>query len=70
LLTAPLHANGNRENYLRGTYALSEGRVEVEIAARQDSALTKVFADANCLVQRMANAPPLIAGDKVTILPL
>ena len=70
LLTAPLHANGNRENYLRGTYALSEGRVEVEIAARQDSALTTVFADANCLVQRMANAPPLIAGDKVTILPL
>jgi molybdopterin molybdotransferase len=70
LLTAPLHANGKRENYLRGTYALSEGRVEVEIAARQDSALTSVFADANCLVQRRANAPPLIAGDKVTILPL
>ena len=70
VLTAPLNANGSRENYLRGIYALTEGRVEVAISARQDSALTTVFANANCLVKRPANAPAQEAGDKVTILPL
>ena len=70
ILTAPLNANGSRETYLRGKYALTEGRVEVTISARQDSALTSVFADANCLVKRPANAPAQKAGDMVTILPL
>lgn len=65
-----LAANGNRENYLRGRYALRQGRVDVAISARQDSALTGVFAVANCLVKRAANAPAQNAGDKVTILPL
>ena len=70
VLTADLSANGNRENYLRGRYVLTQGRVDVAISARQDSALTGVFADANCLVKRAANAPAQKAGDKVTILPL
>lgn len=50
--------------------ALRQGRVDVAISARQDSGLTGVFADANCLVKRVANAPAQKAGDKVTILPL
>ncbi|NCF79748.1 MAG: hypothetical protein GWP34_07610 [Alphaproteobacteria bacterium] len=70
VLTADLSANGDRENYLRGRYALRQGRVDVAISARQDSGLTGVFADANCLVKRVANAPAQKAGDKVTILPL
>jgi molybdopterin molybdotransferase len=69
-LTAPLAANGGRENYLRGTYKLTDGRVEVEVSPRQDSALTTVFANANCLVQRPPHAAALKAGDLVPILTL
>jgi molybdopterin molybdotransferase len=70
-LAHELEANGGRESYLRGSrYMADEGRFEVRISPRQDSALTTTFAEANCLVQRKPNAPALKAGANVKILPL
>lgn len=71
VLAHPLDANGGRESYLRGVWQIdAEGRVQVSVSPRQDSALTTVFAEANCLVRRHAHAPACAAGDVIDILSL
>lgn len=65
-LGAPLPANDRREDYLRGT--LRDGRVAP--AARQDSSMLRILADADCLIVRPAGAPAAAAGDSVEILPI
>ncbi|MCH1569148.1 MAG: hypothetical protein L7U47_07025 [Alphaproteobacteria bacterium] len=70
-MSAPLPANGGRENYLRGVWQINDaGQAEVEVAAKQDSALTGTFAAANCLVQCLPDAPERAAGDRVKFIAL
>ena len=71
VLSAHLPANGGRENYLRGVWQINDaGQAEVEVAAKQDSALTGTFAAANCLVQCLPDAPERAAGDRVKFIAL
>ncbi len=64
-----LEGNGPREHYLRAASQTdSSGQLWVDGYADQDSSLLSVFAAANCLVQRIANAPPAATGDIVQIL--
>jgi molybdopterin biosynthesis enzyme len=44
--------------------------LRVQTSPRQDSALTQVFAQANCLLRREAHGPGLKIDDKVELLPL
>ena len=70
-LSHALAANGARETYLRGTWKIDEnGVLRVQTSPRQDSALTQVFAQANCLLRREAHGPGLKIDDKVELLPL
>ena len=71
VLAPDMAATGNRENFLRGQWQVNaNGQVELSLSTRQDSALTTVFAEANCLIRRPANAPALAAGALVAYLPL
>ena len=71
VLAHDIAANSNRENFLRGQWQVNaKGQVELSLSTRQDSALTTVFAEANCLIRRPANAPALAAGALVAYLPL
>jgi molybdopterin molybdotransferase len=71
VLGAPLEANGPREHYMR---ALSEWRADgtriVTALPSQDASLMAALARADCLIVRLPHAPPLLAGDRVTIVPL
>ncbi|WP_042700812.1 gephyrin-like molybdotransferase Glp [Azospirillum sp. B506] len=70
-LTAPLRANDRREDYLRATLATGpDGVLTVTPFARQDSAITTLYAQADCLIPRPPNADPEPAGALVTVLPL
>ncbi len=70
-LGTALRANDRREDYLRAS--LSSGADGVPVAtpfARQDSAITSLYAQADCLIVRAAHAPAAQPGDLVEILPL
>ncbi|WP_372398989.1 gephyrin-like molybdotransferase Glp [Azospirillum sp. HJ39] len=70
-LTVGLRANDRREDYLRATLAADgDGALTVTPFARQDSALTSLYAQADCLIPREPNADPEPAGALVTVLPL
>lgn len=70
-LTHDLPANGPRESWLRGSWSTdADGRLTVAVSGRQDSALTTVFAAADCLVRREKETPALKAGAPVSVLPL
>ncbi|ALG71456.1 molybdenum cofactor biosynthesis protein MoaA [Azospirillum thiophilum] len=70
-LTVGLRANDRREDYLRATLAADgDGALTVTPFARQDSALTSLYAQADCLIPRLPNADPEPAGAVVTVLPL
>lgn len=66
ILGAPLPANDQRQDYLRGRH--ESGRVVS--AAKQDSSLLKTLADADCLIVRPPFAPAAQPGESVDILPL
>lgn len=66
MLGAPLPANDQREDYLRGQ--IEGGRVFA--ATRQDSSMLQILARADCLVRRAIAAPPAEIGDSVEILRL
>jgi molybdopterin molybdotransferase len=67
-LQSSLGANGPREHWMRARiHPTAEGGL-AEIFPDQDSSLVAVFAAANALVRRPANAPALEAGDQVEIL--
>ncbi|RED13223.1 molybdopterin molybdotransferase MoeA [Pontivivens insulae] len=65
-LSHDLGANGGREHYMR---ALVSGDT-VKVFDRQDSSLLSVIANANALVVREPNAPPLKQGARVPFVPL
>ncbi|MFT5932295.1 MAG: molybdopterin molybdotransferase, partial [Hyphomonas sp.] len=58
-----------RETYLRAcVHADSDGVLSVEAAVNQDSSLIRPFLTANALIRRLADAPPVAAGDLVEVL--
>lgn len=69
-LTTGLPANGFREHWMRARLAFDAGTLTVEPMRDQDSSLVKVFAEADALLRRPADAPPAAAGDLVEALPL
>ena len=70
-LASPLPANGPREHWMRATLAHSaDGVMTAEPLKDQDSSLVTVFAAADALLMRAANAPAAAAGEAATVLPL
>ncbi len=64
-----LPAPGRRETYLRAhVLADDDGVLRVEAATNQDSSLIRPFLTANGLIRRLADAPPVAAGDLVKVL--
>ncbi|WP_373006310.1 molybdopterin molybdotransferase MoeA [Hyphomonas sp.] len=60
---------GRRETYLRAcVHADTDGVLSVEAAVNQDSSLIRPFLTANALIRRLADAPPVAAGDLVEVL--
>ena len=71
ILSETISGNGPRESFLRATFGhADDGTLRVKVSNHQDSALTTVFAEANCLLRRPPNADPADIGDVVSILPL
>ena len=66
----PLAANGSREHWMRAKLTHVDGALVAEPYRDQDSSLVTVFAAADALLKRPANAPALAAGDLVEVLPL
>ncbi|NBT32564.1 MAG: molybdopterin molybdenumtransferase MoeA, partial [Rhodobacteraceae bacterium] len=69
-LSAPLPANGPRAHYMRAVVEHGPDGDVVTAFDRQDSSLLTILTEANCLLVCPPNAPPLAAGQSVTILPL
>jgi molybdopterin molybdotransferase len=67
-LTAPLKANGRRQDYIRAKLKVSDGRLTAEPFALQDSSMQKVFARADALIVRPIDAPAAVIGDEVQVL--
>ena len=70
-LGSPLPANDRRADHLRAR--LAPGRDFIPVAtpfARQDSALLRLFTDADALILRAPHAPAAEAGDPVEIIRL
>jgi len=70
-LASPLPANGPREHWMRATLAHRPDGVLTALPLKdQDSSLVTVFAAADALLMRPANAPAAAAGEVATLLPL
>lgn len=70
-LAEPLAANGPREHWMRAKLAPSDEGVILATPYRdQDSSLVSVFAAADALLRRRANAPAAAIGDTVEVMPL
>ena len=69
-LATALPANSGREAYLRARTLEVNGEVRIEACADQDSSLLSVFASANALLVRPAEAGTLDVGALVEFLPL
>ncbi|WP_312164664.1 gephyrin-like molybdotransferase Glp [Phenylobacterium sp.] len=69
-LAAPLGANGSREHWMRAKLNHVDGGLVAEPYRDQDSSLVTVFAAADALLRRPADAPAQAAGDLVEVLPL
>ena len=66
-----LEANGPREHYMRAIARRGDDGLALVTPVRsQDSSLLSPLAEADCLLVRPADAPPVPAGGLVTILPL
>jgi molybdopterin molybdotransferase len=66
-----LPANGIREDYIRAIRSAGpDGIARVTPLQMQDSSLSRVLADANCLIIRAPESPAVSAGSAVTILAL
>lgn len=66
----PMPANGSREHWMRAKLSYEGGALIAEAYRDQDSSLVSVFAAADALLRRPANAPALAAGELVEVLPL
>lgn len=70
-LAAPLRANGARDQLMRAQLTHDDtGTLVVRPLGDQDSSLVTVFAQADGLLRRPAQAPPAAAGELVDVLPL
>ncbi len=68
-IAQPLAANGPREHWMRARLApAQDGGWLVTPYRDQDSSMITVFAGADALLRRVANAPALNAGDAADIL--
>jgi len=66
---APFPKNGPREHWMRARIVAGpDGTLSAEAFADQDSSLVSVFAIADALVRRPADAPALAAGEPVEAL--
>lgn len=65
-----LRANGKRQDYLRAKLNREGGTLIATPFALQDSSMQKVFAEAQCLIVRAADAPAVTAGGEVPVLQL
>jgi molybdopterin molybdotransferase len=71
ILGRDLPANDERQDYLRARLSDRDGEQPVATPfERQDSALSRLFAEADCLVIRAPHAPPAKAGTAVPYLSL
>ncbi len=71
LLGCDLERNGKRQDYMRATLSLdATGALTATPFARQDSSMMARFADADCLIVRLPEAPAANAGERVEILRL
>lgn len=66
----PMAANGAREHWMRAKLSYVDGSLIAEPYRDQDSSLVSVFAAADALLRRPANAPAVAAGELVEVLPL
>lgn len=66
----PMATNGSREHWMRAKLSYADGALFAEPYRDQDSSLVSVFAAADALLRRPANAPALAAGELVEVLPL
>jgi molybdopterin molybdotransferase len=70
-LAEPVGANGGREQWGRASLVSTEdGVLAVRAFPEEDSSLVSVFARADALVRRPADAPPAEAGTVVEVLRL
>jgi molybdopterin molybdotransferase len=70
-LAASLRANGPRTQLLRAILTHDDtGTLMAQALGDQDSSLVTVFAQADGLLRRPAEAPPAAAGELVDVLPL
>jgi len=69
-LIGTLPANDGRQNYLRAQYEWREGLPWAKPFARQDSAMLKIFSQADALIVRPPHAPALDEGAAIEILDL
>lgn len=67
-LSAPLRANGRRQDYIRAQLSRNNGLLVAEPFALQDSSMQKVFAQSDGLIIRNVDAPAANAGDEVDVL--
>lgn len=69
ILTAPLAANDDRQDYIRATLAIdSHGRRSVSPFPVQDSSMQRTMQQAQCLIIRPPLAPAAQPGQSVPIL--
>jgi molybdopterin molybdotransferase len=70
-LGAPLRANDTRQDYLRASLMQGEDGVVVAMPFEaQDSSLLRVFAQSQCLIVRMPDAPAAVLGEPCKIIRL
>jgi molybdopterin molybdotransferase len=69
-LAAPLKANDRRQDYLRASCEWRDGDLWVRPFPVQDSAMQRIFAEADALIVRQPHAPPLAEGAPVDLLAL
>ena len=68
-LGAPVAANDRRQDYLRARLSRgADGTEEVSPFEIQDSSMTRLLADADCLIVRPPHAVPAAAGETVPII--
>jgi molybdopterin molybdotransferase len=69
-LIGTLPANGSRQDYLRAGCEWRDGLLWARPFPHQDSAMLKIFSEADALIVRRPGAPPLDDGAAIEILDL
>ncbi|MBV9330649.1 MAG: molybdopterin molybdenumtransferase MoeA, partial [Alphaproteobacteria bacterium] len=70
VLSGELPENDSRQDYVRATLRIVEGKPLAQPLARQDSSHLSGFAKAGCLIVRAPHAPAAHSGDRIEVLPL